>query len=276
MTFDFFSITTEINTLLWFQKSYCLWLAITIAVSLPRHYQLRKPHVVMLYGPPEKLLGRIHIPSLNSRQQMLCGIVFCLSLTAAALGIAVYFCLFVSLLLYVLYFSQLIPFEDVGRKTHHIPAVLGVLLMSPNLQHSLSDPNVYWPQALIKFILAHTYFSAAYQKLRYSGFAWPKGDSFRNYLIVLDLWHGLPKAKALLNTHRSIITMISSSVVIFQVTFWMILFWPSLDLIYAICGLCFHTGIWLVMKINYLKYISGIYLIFLIELLNPWLATVIS
>ena len=59
----------------------------------------------------------------------------------------------------------------------------------------------------------------------------------------------------------------------FEMTFWVVLFAPGLTYIYFTIGILFHLGTYITMRINYLKYLTPIYTVFIANVVCKWLIT---
>jgi hypothetical protein len=204
---------------------------------------------------------------LNSGQFILFGIILTASLVCAALSYSPRLFLAVALPSYFLYFNPIMSLAYVQRKTNLIPIVILVLLFAPGTGRPLTQETPVWPLWLIKIAVVQMYFSAAFQKLRHSGLRWCNGMSLRAYLMDHYLW-GDSKLALELARLPAVCMALSSVILVFESTFFLILLWPQLTLIYVAVGIAFHVGILLAMRINYLKYLSPVYLVFLFDVLR--------
>ena len=241
---------------------FCVTLATQILFSFAKQLRYFKTEPARIYGPPPRLLGRFSLPSLTVPHFALLGIVLSLSLLAAALNFAPRVFLLLALASYFLYFNPIISLAFVQRKTNLVPIVLLSLLFAPAISQPLGQPAPVWPLILIKLAIAQMYLSAGIQKLRRAGLGWCNGRSLRAYLVEHYLWGDTAKALMLARQPRTCMAL-SALLLFFELTFWVILLYPQLALPYVITGVAFHLGTALTMRINYLKYLSPIYLVFL-------------
>ena len=121
-----------------------------------------------------------------------------------------------------------------------------------------------WPLILIKCAIALMYFSAGIQKLRRSGLKWCEGKSLQAYLLEHYLW-GDTNSALQLARQPSVCMVLSSMLLLFELTFWLVLVFPWLTIVYVSAGIAFHLGTLLTMRINYLKYLSPVYMVFAID-----------
>lgn len=214
-----------------------------------------------VYGAPPKLLGLISAPALNDRQFLIAGLVLIGSLLAAAAGVATRAFLLLALISHFLYFNPITSLAYVQRKVYLSSIVLLILLFSPGVDQPLAQPTTNWPVVLVRIALAQMYFSAAVQKLRASGWQWADGRNLQAYLVNQYLWSDLKWAMRLAHFPRAC-RALSIGLVGFEMSFLLILFFPSLSLPYALAGLAFHAGTSVVMRIEYLKYLGPVYSVF--------------
>jgi hypothetical protein len=240
---------------------FCLALAIQVLFSLRQQLRYFKTRPSRIYGMPPRLFGLVQLPALTEWQFHLSGIVFALSLILAALGLWPRVFIFVALLCYFPYFNSIMSLAYIQRKTNLLPFVLLVLLVTPSSSMALAQPAPVWPIALIKIALAQMYFSAGLQKLRLAGFKWCDGRSLQAYLVEHYLWGDMGRAWALAQRPRLCVAL-SCLLLLFELTFWIVLVVPVLNLPYAVAGLVFHLGAALTMRINYLKYLGPVYMVF--------------
>ena len=118
---------------------------------------------------------------------------------------------------------------------------------------------------MIKIAIAQIYFSSGIQKLKHSGLDWCNGKSLQAYLIENYLWSDR-KAGYLLASKSGLCAVLSSLTLFFELSFWAIIFFPQLTFVYVTMALLFHIGTYLTMRINYLKYLGPVYLVFFIDI----------
>lgn len=210
-------------------------------------------------------MGLVPLPVLSRYQFLSSGICFVFCLLLVSLGIYPRLNVLVSLICSFLYFGQIISMAYIQRKANLIPIVLLVLLVSPSLSESLSSPSTHWEFMLIKLALIQVYLSAAIEKMRQSGAKWINGKYLQGYLLENYLWADRPAALALAENLTTCAIM-SSLVLIFELTFGIVLFLPALTFVYVGFAFVFHLGTLITMRINYLKYIWPVYLVFFIDI----------
>ena len=247
-----------------FQILFCSVLAVQLLLGFHRQLGYFQTTPARVYGPPPRLLGRLTLPTLTSGQFILFGMVLIVSLVCAALSFVPRLFLALALLSYFLYFNPIMSLAYVQRKTNLIPLVLLVLLFAPGTGGPLTQETPQWPLWLIKIGVAQMYFSAAVQKLRHAGWRWCNGRSLRAYLMDHYLWGDSELALKLARL-PGVCMALSSVILVFELTFFLILLWPQLTLIYVVVGIAFHLSTALTMRINYLKYLSPVYLVFVFD-----------
>lgn len=112
-----------------------------------------------------------------------------------------------------------------------------------------------WPLLVIRWMLALAYLSAAYHKLRVAGLDWMNGYTLQYYILQdaerwnmpLGLWLG---------RHYWLILAMSIVSVLWEGTFFLVLIFPVLALIYVPLGLGFHTGTWVMMNARFLTFMA--------------------
>jgi len=179
----------------------------------------------------------------------------------------------IALVCYFPYFSQIISISYVNRKTNLIPIVLMILLVSPSIAKPLSEPAPQWPIILIKICIVQMYLSAGIQKLRKCGLKWLNGSILQSYFLNHYLWGDMTGSSRLAQ-NLTLCRILSILVLVFELTFWGILFVPTLTYVYAIGGILFHLGTHITMRINYLKYLMPVYTVFIADIVCRWLVAV--
>jgi hypothetical protein len=244
---------------------FCVTLAAQLLLAFSTQLRYFKTQPARVYGAPPRLLGRFALPMLTEAQFVLLGAVMVMSLLMAALNFWPRVFLLLALLCYFFYFNPIMSLAYVQRKTNLVPVALVVLLFAPAIAAPLKNVAPSWPVFVIKIAVAQIYLSAGLQKLRHAGWQWSNGKSLQAYLIEHYLWGDTPHALALARRPR-LCMVLSSFLLFFELTFWVILFWPQLTLPYVAAGIFFHVGTAVTMRINYLKYLSPVYLVFLVDI----------
>lgn len=243
---------------------FCAALALQILINFRQQLRYFESQPTRIYKNPPLLLNRVKIPVLSKTGFISTGFILVFCLIFSTIGYYPRFFILLSLVCYFLYFNPIISLSYIQRKTNLIPIVLFILLFSPSIDAQLDQPTTGWSILLVKIVLAQIYFSAGMQKLRRTGLRWADGRSLQAYFIDHYLWGDTQSALKMAN-HPSLCRLLSISVLIFELTFWIIIFLPVLTYIYLPAAFLFHLGILFTMKINYLKYLSPTYLVFLTD-----------
>jgi hypothetical protein len=244
---------------------FCLTLALQTLVNFRKQFRYFKTSPHRIYGKPIRLLGKFQLPALSDFQFILLGFLFSISLLLAAINIFPRFFIFLALLSYFPYFNSIMSLSFIQRKTNLIPIVLFVLLFAPSINGTLDNNTPQFPIILIKIAIAQMYFSAGLQKLRRTGLRWCNGESLQAYLIDHYLW-GDTKLALILAKRKNLCMILSMLLLSFELTFWIIIPLPQLTYFYVAAALSFHLGTRLSMRINYLKYLTPVYMIFFTDL----------
>lgn len=218
-----------------------------------------------IYGQPQRLLGMFRLPQPNKRWFMALGGVLVLSLIFIVLGIAQRPFMIAALLSSLLYFNAISSLAYVQRKANLAILVLFILVFSPALGRPLESPGTGWELILVKICLAQMYLSSAVQKLKQSGFSWLDGETLQTYLIENYLWSD-SRAALMLAQNKKLCAVLSVFTLLFELSFGLVIFFPQLGLYYFAAAVLFHTGTWITMRINYLKYLSPVLMVFLVNL----------
>lgn len=244
-----------------FARLFCAALAVQVLLNFGQQYRFYMSQPAKLYGNGHKLLGLISLPVLSRNQFLAAGgcLVICLLLVAS--GIYPRPAVFMALICCVLYFAQIMPLAYIQRKANLIPIVLLILLVSSSLNKPLSSTSTRWELTLVKLALAQIYFSAGLEKMRRSGFKWLNGAYLQAHLLENYLWTDRPAALAVAS-NLIVCAALSTFVLIFELTFAIVVFFPMLAFFYVGFALIFHVGTLITMRINYLKYLWPVYLVF--------------
>ena len=155
-----------------------------------------------------------------------------------------------ALVLIVLAFLSLSPagavlsVDDVLRRVR--ANLQARALQLPRLAAETS-PFARWPLLLTTWLVALAYLSAAASKLHHSGLDWLNGYTLQYYLIR----DGLRWESALgvwLGSHHGFALVGSWFAIFFEATFFLVILFPVLALVYVPAGLGFHTLIYLTQR----------------------------
>ena len=258
-----FEVHSSHNLVWMFSIMYFGGIVLQIAYSLPEQLAYLKAR------PPGStgalVLGVWPLPRIEARSFLLTGLIF---VALLAIGCSQSRLSPVALLLalpcYFYFFGQILGMSYVARKTNMIPVTILVLLFSPGLTASFSSSTAIWPLMLLKFLLGLVYLAAGIAKLRHTGFRWANGCTMQAALTHHYMCLDVPLALRL--ARRPALCRFLSTVTLFwELTFWIAVFVPPLDLVYAPLGIAFHLGTQLTMRINYLRYWAVSYFAFVPE-----------
>ena len=255
----------EPNRIAMFARLFCAVQAIQLLLNFGQQYRYFQTQPWRIYGRKQKLLGFIPLPALDLYQFLISGICLFVSIMLVCLGFYPYLFVLLALISYFLYFPQIISLAYVQRKTNLLPIVLFILLASPSLNKPLSAPSTGWEMLLIKIALVQVYLSAGLQKLSRSGMTWFNGKYLQAYLLENYLWADRRSALALAGKPL-LCALLSTLTLIFELTFWVVIFFPMLIFLYVAFALLFHIGTLITMRINYLKYLGPVYLVFFTDI----------
>ena len=119
----------------------------------------------------------------------------------------------------------------------------------------------YWPIFVCKAFLALMYISAIASKFMASGFGWANGYTLQ-VVMATDGLRGGSTLAIWLSQHHYLLLLGQIAVVVFQSTFWLVLFFPRLGWIYYPLGLMFHITIFLTLKAPFWHWIL-LYFVFI-------------
>ena len=261
---------TSTNNLRLFAMLYCGALCAQILYSF--RDQARYVATPDTLAPPRPLLlGRVALPTLGVVEFKVVGLCLCASLLLVCLGLWPRCFLITAIACYFLYFNQILNLGYVIRKTNVVPFILLVLLAAPGTGAPLHAPNAAWPLHLVRALLSLVYFASAVAKLRASGFGWISGGrTLQAYLLEHDLLVDAPWGRRLAE-RQTLCFLLSLGILLFELTFPVIVLLPGLSPVYGAIGVAFHLSTDLTMKINYLKYTGLAYPVFFHEILARWL-----
>ncbi|MFM7022565.1 MAG: hypothetical protein ACKOXB_06265 [Flavobacteriales bacterium] len=265
MDFDFFIALEDKNHVGLFARLFFFFLALQLLFNFPQQLRYFKTQPQRLYRKKVKILRLFSLPELTTTYFVLFGIMLLLSLILAAAGIYMKLFTALALLCYFPYFMSIISMPSIQRKTNLIPFVLLVLLVSPSVSESIDKPAPSWELLLIKIAIVQMYLSSAVQKLIHSGWRWCKGSTLQAHLMENYLWNE-KKITLILAQNKGLCTALSYFTLLFELSFIILLFLPHLTYLYLSLALLFHLGTLLTMRINYLKYLLPVYMVFLTDM----------
>ncbi len=243
-----------------FRTLYCGTLATQVAFRFQAQSAFFRSEPSRIYGGMPKLLGLARLQRPGYTQFQLAGVAFALGLAAAALGIAPKVGLGVALLAFFIYFPPILGLGSVMRKANLVPLVLGILLLAPSNQ-----------LLGVQIAVAAVYFSAGIAKLQVSGWRWMDGVALQGYFVTAYMWHERPLA-LWLSRSRSLCALLSTVVLIWELTFPVAIFFPSMVWVWVVVGVGFHLATSLLMRIHYWVYFGPVYFVFV----APWVAQCVA
>lgn len=150
--------------------------------------------------------------------------------------------------------------DDVWRKTRSKAVGVRDYLYSLGEEKSAF---ARWPLLLIQVLFALVYLDAGLSKMEEAGLDWMNGYTLQYYLAQdamrwgsdLGLW---------LSHHHILAEIMSWGVVIFELTFFLVVIFPWLAMLYIPIGVSIHTGTYIAMAAPFFTYIV-LYSVFV-----PW------
>lgn len=112
-----------------------------------------------------------------------------------------------------------------------------------------------WPLLLIGWVLALAYLSATYLKLRGAGLDWVNGHTLKYYLIRDGLRLNIDAALWLADQHWLTVTL-SWFTLVFEGSFFLVLVFPVLALVYVPLGVALHMGIHVTMRATFFGFLA--------------------
>ncbi len=267
---DLLTATTAHNELRLFAGWYCFALFMQLSLGLREQARYLRALPSPAAPPLPRILGLVRVPPLSPRAADILGFALLLALAAALVGVAPRFSLALAVVLYFLYFGQLLNLGTVIRKTNTIPQTLLVLAVAPGLTAPLTAANFAWPLELIRVLVAIVYFASGLAKLR-GGLGWVhRGRTLQAYLLEHALLIDAGRGRALAE-RPTLCRVLSIATLAWELGTPLILIAPALAPAWVACALVFHLGTRRTMAIDYLKYTGIVLPVFLTApLLDVW------
>jgi hypothetical protein len=130
-----------------------------------------------------------------------------------------------------------------------------------------------WPIVIIKILIIQIYVSAGYSKLRATGLKWATSSQLQGILLLQHMKFDIPVAVRA-SKSELLCSVLAILTISHQITFPIILLFPSLELYYVVAALLFHLGTRLLMRIDYLTYQGPAYFIFAVLPLGHHLVSI--
>lgn len=234
-----------------FLTLYCGGISLQTALHYREQLLFFRTRPERIYGPAPLLLGVVPLPAVNESLFASAGIGFIATLAAAACGVAPRLMLPLALICFLIYFVPILPLGYIQRKVNLIPIVLTVLIVAPGRTIRL-----------VGIAVAMVYLSGGLEKLRHGGLCWMDGRSLQAYLIEHYLYTQRPQALWLAR-RPGLCQALSALVLVWELSFWLVIWFPALGWIYVPAGLAFHIGTSIAMRIHYWIYFCPVYFVFL-------------
>ena len=249
-----------------FRTVYCAAVALILVARLPQYTRFLR--TTTRVEKPPRVLAWMPLPHLGAEASLGLGVLTAVALLAASAGLWPAAALAVAAVGALLYFAQVMQHPAVRRKANTVPVILW-LLAAVSLDPAPPDPRVA-PAVLftIKLLVAQIYFSAGLAKLRAAGWRWSDGKTLRAWLVHYHLRDQSPLALAAASS-ASLCRRGAGAVLLFELTFWLVIPFPALAWIYIPLGVLFHAATALLMRIQYWIHLGPAYLVFI----KPWLGS---
>jgi hypothetical protein len=215
--------------------------------------------VSRLIERPGALYGIVPLPVLGEQAFLVCGALIVAGCATGALGYRFGFA--AAYIGAVGYFSQIRLLDTIQRKVNLIPPMLLLLAAAPATAAPWNADADRWVLAGMQTLIALTFVGAGLAKLRRAGIGWAEGSSLQAFLLEADLRYDVPRARRLASSH-ALCRGLSIAVLLFELVGWTLLFLPAGAYVFAALAIAFHTGTWLFMRVNFLKYQAAAYLVF--------------
>ncbi len=244
-----------------FRVLYCAWLAVAVLAQLRGHVRFVRFRATA--RSVARLLNRVPLPHLCAGMFLGLGFGLAASLGVGAIpGSNPVLPLLIAGVGALIYFAQVVEIPAVRRKANTVPIILllvGAAYLAPAETAERIACACFFT---LKLVVAQIYVSSGFTKLRKSGLRWADGESLRMWLVHYHLRNGSRAALALARHHWA--SRFSAGVVLmFELTFWLMIPFPRLAWVYLPLGIIFHLGTAVLMRIHYWIYLFPAYLMFI-------------
>ncbi|KAK3246711.1 hypothetical protein CYMTET_43763 [Cymbomonas tetramitiformis] len=271
------------------RRIYCAWLLFNTVLQARDHIVYAKLQHFRNKGvrkPPARFLGMVQMPllsipmcilTLGSFQLCLLGV--CVDMNGI---LSAPVCLFAANILYFLHFSQVLDLEYVQEKASLIPFVLFFLALDFERAGIFSydfatfasrdelTPACAWPLLAVKILLAHSYFSSAVMKLRRTGLKWVNGETLQGFLLLHYL-SGDNRVAGFIGARPWLCRTMSCCGLLFELSSPLLATHPSTGAAFAVLGVSFHVGCYVVLGVNFLSYFVPSYAVYAPDILQTML-----
>jgi hypothetical protein len=229
--------------------TYAAGVALSTMVSLRSQAEFYRTHALS----PARICGLVRPPRLSQPVFCAVGLAFIFALLMAAAGIAPRYFAFLAVMLYFLYFSQILQLSYIGRKTNLIPIVLMILLCAPGVTAPLSAAQPIWPVLAAQGVVACVYVSAGLSKLRNTGLRWTSGIQLQAYMFANYLWRDSGLTWRIAKSRR-LCAVASCGTLFIELFFPLAMVSRLLALFFMTAVIILHLSTHVTMGVNYLRY----------------------
>ena len=126
-----------------------------------------------------------------------------------------------------------------------------------------------WPLRLMQWLIALTYLSAAYSKLRFGGLEWMNGYTMAYHFLGAGMREDREIAFFLATLPPWVHILPSVATVLLELTFFVAVLVPRTAWLYVLAGVCMHLSIYASMGIAFFQTIL-LYSVFIESLRRYW------
>lgn len=189
--------------------------------------------------------------------------VFRFSIVLATVGFYPRITLAIACVSYFGSFSQLVGLSYVRRKSNLFPFIFAILAVAPGIDDNLRTPVPLWPLYLVLVTLCMQYVTAGLTKLRVSGWSWVTSEALQAHMLEECLFKPNPLGMWF-STHATLCKLLSGFALFFELAFPLALVVPALTFVFGAMGAAFHYGVYRTMKVDFIRYFSPIYFVFVV------------
>jgi hypothetical protein len=162
-------------------------------------------------------------------------------------------------------FSQLVGLSYVRRKSNLFPFIFAILAAAPGIDAGLRTPVPLWPLYLVLVTLCMQYFDAGLTKLRVSGWSWVTSEALQAHMLEECLFKPNPLGMWF-SSQTTLCKLLAAFALFFELAFPLALVSPAAALLFGVMGAAFHYGVFKTMKVDFIRYFSPIYFVFVVLL----------
>ncbi len=194
---------------------------------------------------------------------------FRISLVLATIGFYPRVTLALACVTYFGSFSQLVGLSYVRRKSNLFPFVFAILAAAPGIDADLRAPVPLWPLYLVLVTLCMQYFDAGLTKLRVSGWSWVTSEALQAHMLEECLFKPNPLGMWF-SSQTTLCKLLAGFALAFELAFPLALVMPAAAIAFGVMGAAFHYGVFKTMKVDFIRYFSPIYFVFVVLLVEAW------